>query len=127
MCDYGSLPLAAPPGNHPTPAEIAACRTWLRQTIDNLPVRVFLALGRIGWKTVVDLACERDWYSGRLPKFGHGASIALKGDVWLVGSFHPSQQNTFTGKLTEPMFDSVFNTVRTLLDARGCTLTFSAI
>lgn len=105
----------APPDNKPTPAEIAACRDWFRQTVDLLPVRVFLALGQIGWRTVLDLARERGWHAGALPKFGHGAEVALAEGRWLLGSYHPSQQNTFTGKLTEPMFDAVFARARQLL------------
>jgi uracil-DNA glycosylase len=76
---------------------------------------VFLALGSIGWKTVVDLARQRGWLSGRLPKFGHAAQVELADGRWLLGSYHPSQQNTFTGVLTEPMFDAVFAKANELL------------
>src|SRR5579871_4037610 len=106
----------APPDNRPTPAEIDACRSWMRETVDLLPVRVFLALGQIGWKSIVDLARERQWYAGALPKFGHAAEVALGGGRWLLGSYHPSQQNTFTGRLTEAMLDAVCQTARRLLE-----------
>lgn len=109
----------APPDNKPTPDEIVNCGEWLQQTIDLVPVRVFLALGQIGWRAVVDEARRRKWHEGKLPKFGHGAVAPLSGDRWLVGSYHPSQQNTFTGKLTEPMFDSVFAKCRELIVARA--------
>ena len=106
----------APPGNKPTPREIANCRDWLEQTIDLVPVRVFLALGSIGWRTVIDETRRRGWLAvGRVPKFGHGAASALADGRWLVGSYHPSQQNTFTGRLTERMLDQVFEKVNALL------------
>ena len=105
----------APPDNKPTPKELANCHDWLEQTIDLLPVRVFLALGQIAWRSVLDEMRRREWIIGPSPKFGHAARARLEGDRWLVGSYHPSQQNTFTGRLTEPMFDHVFEMVRKLL------------
>ena len=105
----------APPDNKPTPDEIDHCRSWLERTIDLLPVRVFLALGQIGWKSVVREARRRAWLAGPAPKFGHGARTALVDGRWLLGSYHPSQQNTFTGRLTRPMFDRVFVIARKLL------------
>lgn len=105
----------APPDNKPTPDEIAACRPWLDETIDLLPVRVFVALGQIAWKSVIDAARRREWWTGPLPKFTHGAEVELTDGRRLIGSYHPSQQNTFTGRLTEPMLDAVFARARTLL------------
>lgn len=105
----------APPDNKPAPAEIANCRGWLTQTIDLLPVRVFVALGQIGWRSVIDQARDRGWLSGPLPKFGHRAVVELAGGRWLIGSYHPSQQNTFTGRLTEAMLDDVFTAAKRLL------------
>ena len=115
-CAIAATCHCAPPDNKPTPEEIAACRTWLTQTVDLVPARVFLALGQIGWKSVCQQLRERGWLSGRaLPKFGHLAEVPLADGRWLLGSFHPSQQNTFTGKLTEPMFDAVFARAKELL------------
>ncbi len=106
----------APPDNKPTRDEVANCQSWFEQTVELLPVTVFLALGQLAWRAVIDYAKSRDWYSGRLPKFAHGAEQLLAGNRWLIGSFHPSQQNTFTGRLTEAMFDDVFRLVRKRLD-----------
>jgi uracil-DNA glycosylase family 4 len=114
-CAITAVCHCAPPGNKPTLDEIANCREWLDQTIDLLSVRVFLALGQIGWQGAVLQARRRGWLTGKMPKFAHAAQVPLAGGRWLLGSFHPSQQNTFTGKLTEPMFDHVFETAKCLL------------
>jgi uracil-DNA glycosylase len=106
----------APPANKPTGEERENCSVWLEQTVALLPLKVFLALGQIGWRAVIDFAREAGMYTGRIPKFSHGGRVELSEDRWLVGSYHPSQQNTFTGKLTEPMFDAVFAQVRELLE-----------
>jgi uracil-DNA glycosylase family 4 len=105
----------APPDNKPTRQELAECRPWLQQTVELLQPRVVLALGQIGWRAMVDELRRIEWYAGRTPKFGHGAVVELSDGRWLVGSYHPSQQNTFTGRLTEPMFDRVFEQIRELL------------
>jgi uracil-DNA glycosylase family 4 len=105
----------APPGNKPLPQELANCHEWFRRTIDLLPVRVFVALGQIGWRAVLVEMRRREWHVGKLPQFKHGAVVELAGGRWLVGSYHPSQQNTFTGVLTEAMFDDVFRKARELL------------
>jgi uracil-DNA glycosylase family 4 len=114
-CAITAVCHCAPPDNKPTRDEVDACRPWLDQTCALLPVRVFVALGQIGWKAAVGYAVQKNWHSGRLPKFAHGAKVALSEDRWLLGSYHPSQQNTFTGRLTEPMLDSVFDAARELL------------
>jgi uracil-DNA glycosylase len=75
-----------------------------------------LALGQIAWKALVVESRRRGWYAGSVPKFSHGARVELADGRWLLGSYHPSQQNTFTGVLTESMFDSVFTAARTLLE-----------
>jgi uracil-DNA glycosylase family 4 len=114
-CAITAICHCAPPANQPTRQEVDNCRSWLAQTIDILSVRVLVALGSIAWKGTVDEIMKRSWYQGRRPKFVHGAMVALAGERWLVGSYHPSQQNTFTGKLTEAMLDEVFCTARELL------------
>jgi uracil-DNA glycosylase len=115
-CAITAVCHCAPPDNKPLPQEERNCRGWLTTTVDLLPVRVMLALGQIGWRAALVQAVERGWHVGRLPKFGHGAKVPLAGDRWLLGSYHPSQQNTFTGRLTEPMFDAVFAAAREILD-----------
>jgi uracil-DNA glycosylase family 4 len=116
-CAITAVCHCAPPDNKPTIEEVANCRPWLAETIDQVQPRVLLALGQIAWKAALSEARRRTWHSGRLPKFGHGAAAPLAGGRWLVGSYHPSQQNTFTGKLTEPMFDAVFAAARELIAA----------
>lgn len=116
-CAITAAAHCAPPGNKPTPDELANCRPWLRDTIDLVPVRVFVAFGQIAFKTLITEARQRGWHEGRLPKFGHGTKVRLADGRWLLASYHPSQQNTFTGVLTESMFDSVFGEAKRLLPA----------
>ncbi len=106
----------APPDNKPAPDELSACRDWLDRTFEVVPARVFLALGQIAWRAILVQARRLGWQQGTLPKFGHGALVPLAGGRFLLGSYHPSQQNTFTGKLTEPMLDAVFARARELID-----------
>lgn len=99
----------APPQNKPTRDEMEACSIWLRETIDLVPARVFVALGSIAFFAVIDEARRRGWYTERKrPQFGHQATVPLADGRCLIGSYHPSQQNTFTGVLTKAMFDAVF-------------------
>jgi uracil-DNA glycosylase family 4 len=96
----------APPANKPLPSERDNCLPYAREELDLMPnVRVIVCLGAFAW----DAACRLYGVRPR-PKFGHGAEYALPGEAapMLLGTFHPSQQNTFTGKLTEPMLDAVF-------------------
>jgi uracil-DNA glycosylase len=114
-CVVTAVAHCAPPDNKPTNDEIANCRRWLARTIDLTQPRVLLALGHTAWRAILNETRRRAWHTGPLPKFGHGASAPLGDGRWLIGSYHPSQQNTFTGKLTEPMFDAVFAEARRLL------------
>jgi len=108
----------APPDNKPLPEEISNCRPWLDQTFELAQPRVVLALGQIGWAAVLNYYRQRGELALK-PKFGHGAKHQLPSGVWLLASFHPSQQNTFTGKLTQSMFDAVFSEARKLLSRRA--------
>ena len=115
-CAITAVCHCAPPGNKPSTDEIRNCRTWLDETASQLPVRVFLALGQIAWRASVDQMIKLGWYDGRRPRFAHAATVSLAGGRWLLGSYHPSQQNTFTGRLTRPMFQNVFRMARDLVE-----------
>jgi uracil-DNA glycosylase family 4 len=115
---YGTRVLSAvrcaPPDNKPTPEERDTCAPWLDAELDLvLPsVRVVVALGGFGWQAALTaLARVGAVVPAPRPKFGHGAEVvvALPQDreVRLLGCYHPSQQNTFTGRLTETMLDDV--------------------
>lgn len=105
----------APPANRPEPAERDACGSWLDRELQLVApdLRVILALGAYAWDAAVAAAGRLGWARPRpRPRFGHGAATTLggpAGDVVLLGSYHVSQQNTFTGRLTEPMLDSVLS------------------
>lgn len=105
-----SVVKCAPPGNKPQPDERDRCLPFLERELDLLAaVRVIVALGQFGWAAV---AAHFDLRPR--PRFAHLAEQALPGGLVLLGSFHPSQQNTFTGRLTEPMFDAVLERARSL-------------
>ena len=104
----------APPGNKPTPDEMAACRPYFLDELNRLKrLRVVVALGQIGFSTYLRARGELGVANPRpLPRFGHATAVDLEGGITLIGSYHPSQQNTFTGRLTEPMLDRVFEMAR---------------
>jgi uracil-DNA glycosylase family 4 len=108
----------APPGNKPSPAERDRCVPYLARELAALPrVRVVVALGAFAWDGVLRAARRLGHAVPRpRPEFGHGV-IASVGPYVLLGSYHVSQQNTFTGRLTEPMLDAVFAAARRSLDA----------
>jgi uracil-DNA glycosylase len=100
----------APPANAPTPAERDTCAPYLVRELALLDrVRVVVALGNLAYASVARLTRLRP-----RPRFGHGVEAVLPDGRVLVASYHPSQQNTFTGTLTEPMFDAVFARARQL-------------
>jgi uracil-DNA glycosylase family 4 len=104
----------APPANKPTPVERDACAPWLGAELDLMGgIRVVVTLGQFAWNQTLRILGERGVTVPRpRPRFGHGAEVRLPDGPVLLGSFHPSQQNTFTGKLTETMFDSVWTRAR---------------
>jgi uracil-DNA glycosylase family 4 len=103
----------APPDNKPTIAERDTCAPWLDAELALLPsIRVVVALGSFAW----DAALRHLGPVRPKPRFGHLAEAVLPGGRTLVGSYHVSQQNTSTGRLTEPMLDAVFQRARVLLE-----------
>ena len=100
----------APPANKPTPSERDACRPWLDRELDLLAdLRVVVALGQFAFAQTLRILEDRGCGAPRpRPRFGHAVEVDLEGGPVVIGSYHPSQQNTFTGRLTEEMFDLVW-------------------
>jgi uracil-DNA glycosylase family 4 len=99
----------APPANKPTPQERDHCLPYLVRELELLRgVRAIVCLGSFAWDAALRALADAGHKPARKPRFGHGAH-AIVGPYTLIGSYHPSQQNTFTGKLTERMLDDVFS------------------
>lgn len=117
-CYIGATVRCAPPGNKPMPEEFERCRPFVREELRLLQkMRVVVVLGKIAFDHYLK-ACREE---GRvlpspLPTFGHGTVYRLPWHVTLIGSYHPSQQNTFTGKLTKPMFHAVFTLAKSAIE-----------
>lgn len=107
----------APPDNKPLPSETANCREYLERELDLLQPRAILALGRIAWDAYLTILKSRGFISLRgAYLFTHGAVATFPGELpRLFGSYHPSQQNTQTGRLTDEMFLSVLDQIRSFL------------
>ena len=103
----------APPKNKPTPAERDACLPYAARELALLEAEVLVCLGAFAWDAALRLRNVRP-----KPKFGHGTE-ASAGDLTLLGCYHPSQQNTFTGVLTPPMLDAVLLRAREIADGEG--------
>ena len=113
-----------PPGNKPSPEELDNCRPYLERELEWIKPRIIVCLGRIAFERILRMFSIRD----QGMKFAHGALFPLrpeklqaghwllKGDHWLLCSYHPSQQNTLTGKLTVKMFDQIWAAARELSD-----------
>lgn len=117
-CYIGAAVRCAPPDNKPAPEEFEACRPYVREELRLLRnVRVVVTLGKIAFDHYLK-ACREEGYRppSPLPIFGHAVIYRLPWGRTLIGSYHPSQQNTFTGKLTRPMFHQVFAMARKHLD-----------
>ncbi|MGH9744958.1 MAG: uracil-DNA glycosylase [Candidatus Acidiferrales bacterium] len=111
----------APPANKPLPSEAANCRPYFERELEILRPRAVLVLGNIAMRTYLGLLKDRGEISGFAAfPFRHGASYELPGgSTRLFASYHPSQQNTFTGKLTAGMMGKVLRDVRKLLEREG--------
>jgi len=111
----------APPANKPTPAERDECAPYLQRELELLEhVRVIVVLGAFGYEAAWALlrhALPTDMLPVPRPRFAHGLVVEC-GPITVLGAFHPSQQNTFTGRLTEPMLDAVFVRARELTATR---------
>ena len=103
----------APPANAPTPAERDTCAPWLTAewALIAAHVRVVVALGGFAWQVALGMLADQV-PAGAKPKFGHGVVAELDGGLQLLGCYHPSQQNMFTGRLTPAMLDDVFTDAR---------------
>jgi uracil-DNA glycosylase len=112
----GAVNRCAPPANKPTPEERDNCLPYLAREIEALEhLRVIVALGSFAWDGALQALAANGHRVRPKPRFGHGAE-ALVGPVTMLGCFHPSQQNTFTGKLTREMMVAVFERARDLAE-----------
>lgn len=112
----------APPGNKPTPIERDICADWFAAELNFLlpSLQVMIALGSFAWDQSIAMLKQLG-YSGVRQKFGHGNGIEFGNDektILLIGSYHVSQQNTFTGRLTEQMLDQVFQQAKQRINQR---------
>lgn len=103
----------APPANKPTSEELNNCQPYLERELMIINPNVIVCLGRIAFDRVTGLLSARNskW------KFGHGAAYRMENGPWILCSYHPSQQNTLTGKLTVEMFDEIWQKARKLIQS----------
>lgn len=110
----------APPENKPLPQELANCRNFLERELEIVQPRVVLALGKIAWHTYLGILKEQGVIASRgAYAFAHGAEAKLPNGILLVGVYHPSQQNTQTGRVTAVMYARVLRRIRTFLEVPG--------
>ncbi len=102
----------APPDNKPTPEELNNCQPYLERELQIINPKVIVCLGRIAFERILKIFGERS----SVYKFTHAASYQLANDKWLLCSYHPSQQNTLTGKLTVGMFDKIWKKASDLIN-----------
>ena len=112
-CAITAAAHCAPPDNKPTREELDTCRSWLHEELDILRPEVVIVLGRIAWETWWKVLTERGVELPRpRPGFAHGQWIELEGLPAVLQSYHPSRQNTNTGRLTRPAWHSIFRKAR---------------
>ncbi len=119
----------APPGNKPTPEEIANCSHFLDAELALLKhVKVVVALGKIGFDAYLNHLRRNRLIASRAPyKFGHGVQYQMPNGAILLGTYHPSMQNTNTGKLTKEMFLRIFERARGLVGGPEAERTNSSV
>ncbi|HST66759.1 MAG TPA: uracil-DNA glycosylase, partial [Mycobacteriales bacterium] len=112
----------APPANKPTPVERDTCRPWLAQELRLLAPKVIVVLGGFGWQALWPALKQAGLAEVPTPRpvFAHGAEVTV-GGITVLGCYHVSQQNTFTGRLTEPMLDAVFRRARIVTESSAET------
>jgi len=117
-CAITSVCHCAPPDNQPSTEEQLNCSPFLAETFERCRPRVIVALGGLAWVATTAQLSRMDWIPELRPrpKFGHGAELELSRGRRLIGCYHPSQQNTFTGRLTESMLDAVFAQAKAWLE-----------
>ncbi len=115
-CYITAVARCAPPANKLLQEEINNCEPYLLEEFSILTdLRVVVSLGKTAFdRTITSMKKLGISSFDRIPKFGHGVKVPIKEDLTIIASYHPSQQNTFTGKLTRPMFDSIFREARRL-------------
>jgi len=102
----------APPGNKPTSKELNNCQPYLEREMQILNPKVIVCLGRIAYERMLKIYPAHD----QRKKFGHGVYYRLDNGTWILCSYHPSQQNTLTGKLTVKMFDDIWRRAKDLIN-----------
>ena len=100
-----------PPDNKPSPEELDNCRPYLQRELEILKPKAIVCLGRIAFERILKIYAVRN----SMWKFGHGAFYQLENGTWILCSYHPSQQNTLTGKLTAKMFDDIWQKAKELI------------
>jgi uracil-DNA glycosylase family 4 len=113
-CYISACVRCAPPGNHPTPRERENCLPFLVQELQFLRhIRIIVCLGAFAWDGAIRALAATGITPERKPRFGHGVECVI-GPFVLIGCYHPSQQNTFTGRLTQRMLDAILKRARKL-------------
>src|SRR6185436_9135065 len=100
-----------PPDNKPSPEELDNCRPYLQRELEILKPKAIVCLGRIAFERILKIYAVRN----SMWKFGHGAFYQLENGTWILCSYHPSQQNTLTGRLTVKMFDDIWQKAKELI------------
>ncbi len=114
-CVITAVAHCAPPDNKPLPEEIDNCSDFFSRTYSQARPRVVVALGAIAWRAIFSEFKKQGQWKQSMPPFGHQQTVKISEGPLVIGSYHPSQQNTFTKRLTEPMFDAIFAEARKAL------------